>query len=117
MAPRRTLAGDMASLWFQAPLVIGMRCGAMATAALTGKAQDGAEMNRMVMEKASASVEGATAFNLALARQGLAAFHDIAFGRQPTAQARAGEALAAAAMAPFAKRVRANARRLSRRQA
>lgn len=115
MTRRHSLGSNMASLWFQAPLVIGLRCQAMALSAFSGRAQDTAEMNRMVLEKASASLESATAFNIALMQQGMTMFQGMMRGQKPAFKSRHGERLAAAAVRPYAKRVRANSKRLTRK--
>ncbi len=114
MARSSSLTNDMLSLWFQAPLVIAMRCQSMGFTALTGGAHDSAEMNRMVLEKAAATFESATAINTAMAKEGLALFRNLGPGRQSLLTGRSGEALAAAALRPYAKRVRSNNRRLNR---
>jgi len=111
------LTNDLFSLWVQAPIVISLRCQAIAAAAWTGSAQDTSEINRMVFEKAAASVESAGALNMALARLGLASFQSMWLGRRPQMSGRQGGALAAAAVRPYAKRVRSNTRRLGRRKA
>lgn len=103
----------MFSLWFHAPMVIAKRCEAMATSALAGEAHDATEMNRMMFEKAEASIESAFAFNGALTLQGLNFFRTMSMGGQPDFFGRHGEALAAAALKPYAKRIRSNQRRLN----
>ncbi|MEM5581592.1 MULTISPECIES: hypothetical protein [unclassified Roseibium] len=85
----------------------------MATSALAGEAHDATEMNRMVFEKAEASIESALAINSAMALQGLDFFRTMSVGGRPDFSSRHGEALAAAAVKPYAKRVRSNQRRLT----
>ena len=103
----------MFSLWFHAPMVIAKRCESMAASAFAGEAHDATEMNRMVFEKAEASIESVMAINSTMALQGLAFFKTMSLGRQPDFSSRHGEALAAAAVKPYAKRVRSNERRLN----
>jgi hypothetical protein len=107
------LASDLASLWFNAPIVIAMRTRAMGMAAITGSTKDMAEFNRMVTEKAAAGAESAMALNLSIAKRGMAAATAMATGRKPTSGARAAGRIAHAAIKPFSKRVRANAKRLT----
>lgn len=110
MAKHRSLARDITALWLQAPMVIATRTQAMAMAAMTGSATDYAEASRMVTEKMAAAAECAVAANLALMKEGMNAAAAIATGRKAP---KAGHhRVAAAALRPYTKRVRANARRL-----
>lgn len=113
MTPRR-LRKDASTLWFQAPFVMAMRIHEMQMAALTGKSQDAAEMNRMVTEKVMATAESAVAVNMAISRAAFGAAMQMMTGGRPST-AKAGETFAAAALKPYGKRVRANARRLSKK--
>ncbi len=112
MAKHRSLASDLAALWFQAPMVIVARTQAMAMAAMTGSATDYAEASRMVTEKMAAAAECAVAANVALMKEGMNAAAAMAAGNR--ASATGHNRIAAAALRPYAKRVRANARRLSK---
>ncbi|WP_133192665.1 hypothetical protein [Labrenzia sp. 011] len=85
----------------------------MAVSAMAGEAHDPTEMNRMVYEKAEASIESVLAINSTMALQGLAFFRSMSLGRQPDLSGMQGEALAAAALKPYATRVRSNQRRLN----
>ncbi|MCA1494124.1 MULTISPECIES: hypothetical protein [Sinorhizobium/Ensifer group] len=110
MAKHHSLARDLTALWFQAPLVIATRTQAMAMAAMTGSAADYAEASRMVTEKMAAAAECAVAANMALMKEGMNAAAAIATGGKAATAGR--NRVAAAALRPYAKRVRANARRL-----
>ncbi|QRM56956.1 hypothetical protein F3Y30_15690 [Sinorhizobium sp. BG8] len=94
---------------------MAMRIHSMQMAALTGTAQDTAEMTKMVSEKMAATAESAMAVNVALANAAFSAFMGAATGRMPKAS-KTGEKLAAAALTPYGKRVRSNARRLARKK-
>jgi hypothetical protein len=106
MAGRRQFRRDAFSLWLEAPLVIAMRCHEMQMAALTGTAQNSAEMNRMVTEKMAAATESVMAANLAVAKALMTA-------ASPTATA---HAVSEAVLKPYGKRVRKNVRRLAARK-
>lgn len=112
MTKHRSLARDLASLWFQAPMVIAARSQAMTIAAMTGSATDYAESSRMVTEKMAAAAESVVAANMSLVKEGIGAAAAVAGGRvRPEA---AHKRVAAAALRPYAKRVRANARRFAK---
>ncbi len=104
MAKYRSLARDLVSLWFQAPMVIAARSQAMTLAAVTGSATDYVEASRMVTEKMAAAAESVVAANVAMAKEGIA----VAIGKG------GHNRVTAAALRPYAKRVRANARRLAK---
>lgn len=110
----RRLHLDTFTLWFEAPFVMALRLHEMQLAALTGKTQDSTELNRMVSEKMAATAESVMAVNMALWR---AAFDNTV--RLMTGGGASlglgGTAIAAAALKPYGKRVRGNARRLSRK--
>jgi hypothetical protein len=110
------LASDLASLWFNAPIVIAIRTQAMGMAVITGSTKEMAEFSRMVTEKAAAASESAMALNLSIAKQGMAAATAMATGRKPRSGAGAAAKIAHAAIKPFSKRVRANAKRLTKRK-
>ncbi|WP_106752070.1 hypothetical protein [Pannonibacter carbonis] len=112
MSRSKQFTNDLASLWFQAPLVIAMRTQAMMLAAATGSTRENAEMGRMIGEKAAAMVEGTLAAQQAMALQATRAMTQVALGRKPAALK--PEPIAHAAVKPFAKRVRANTRRLTK---
>ncbi|WP_085025401.1 hypothetical protein [Ensifer aridi] len=112
MAKHRSLASDLAALWFQAPMVIAARTQAMAVAAMTGSATDYVEASRMVTEKMAAAAESVVACNVALAKEGMGAAAALALGK--IGRGAGHKRIASAALRPYAKRVRANARRLSK---
>jgi hypothetical protein len=111
MTPHR-LRLDTATLWFDAPFVIALRLHQMQLAAMTGKTQDVAELQRMVSEKVAAAAESGMAVNLALWKAALDGTMRLMTG----SGSGHGTAIAAAALKPYGKRVRSNARRLSRRK-
>ena len=84
-------------------------------AALTGKAQDAAEMQRMVSEKVAATAESAVAVNMALSRAAFDATVRMMTGGRPSSKT-AAQSVAAAALKPYGKRVRSNARRLTQKK-
>ena len=106
VAGGRQLRRDAFSLWLEAPFVIAMRCHEMGMAAMTGSTQDTAEMTRMVTEKMAAAAESAVAANFALAKAMMTA-------ASPESTARA---VSEAALKPYGKRVRRNAKRLAARK-
>jgi len=105
---------DAFSLWFEAPMVIAMRCQAMGLALAAGKPQDSVEIGRMVQEKIAATAEAAVAVQTEVARQGIAAFWEMAAGGSPSMTMAKMNRISAGAAAPYAKRVRGNTRRLSK---
>ncbi|WP_453961403.1 hypothetical protein [Amorphus suaedae] len=107
----------MASLWFEAPMVIATRCQAMAMAAAAGKPQDTVEIGRMIQEKMAATAESALAVQAEMVRQGIDAFWQMALGHRPTTSRAKTDRLSAKAVAPFARQVRRNARRLKKPKA
>lgn len=110
----RSLRLDAASLWFEAPFVIAVRLQEMQMAALTGKSQDVAELQRMISEKVAATAESVVAVNVALWK---AAFDNtMRLTTGGTAASGHGTAIASAALRPYGKRVRSNARRLQRKK-
>lgn len=111
--PSRRLSDDLATLWIEAPMVIGMRLSQMWMTAMTGGRVNTAEFNRMITEKMAAASESVIAANMAMAEQNIAAMTAIATGRKASAQ-RAADSIAHAAVKPYSKRVRSNVRRLSK---
>ncbi|NRP73683.1 hypothetical protein ILFOPFJJ_04596 [Ensifer psoraleae] len=109
MARHHSLASDLMALWFQAPMVIAARTQAMAIAAMTGSATDYAETSRMVTEKMAAVAESVMAANVAIAKEGMGLAAAFAAGK---AVSGGHDRVTAAALRPYAKRVRANVRRL-----
>jgi hypothetical protein len=108
----RSLRLDTATLWFEAPFVMALRIQQMQLAALTGKTQDAAELHRMVSEKMEATAESAIAVNMAMWRNALDNTMRLMTGGRALP---GGAAVASAALKPYGKRVRSNARRLARK--
>lgn len=93
------------TLWHRLPMLA-------AAAALQGKAQDAAEMQRMVSEKATALAHGLVDAQREMMRLSAAAMT----GRLGFADmAQVSAAIAAAGLRPAFRTVKANSRRLSRR--
>ena len=95
---------NLATLGLMAPMVAASRTAGFVFAPL----ENGHEASRMVTEKIAATVESIARVQEATVGMWLGA----AFGHVPT-PSEAQAALVDAALAPYAKRVRANARRLS----
>ena len=93
-------------------MVIAARSQAMTLAAMTGAATDYVEASRMVTEKMAAAAESVVAANTAFVKEGIDIAAGLAAGR--VGPAAGHKRIAAAALRPFAKRVRANARRLAK---
>ena len=108
------LTNDLFSLAFQAPFVIALRCQRLAAGVWPGSSKHTAELHRMVNEKAEASIESLISWNTVLTRMSLAFFQEVWLGRRPGLSPRQGTELIGKTVRPFAKRVRANSRRLSR---
>ena len=106
VAGGRQLRRDAFSLWLEAPFVIAMRYHEMGMAAMTGSTQGTAEMTRMVTEKMAAAAESVVAANFALAKAMMTA-------ASPEKTART---VSEAALKPYGKRVRSNARRLAKKK-
>ncbi|MGX1098473.1 hypothetical protein ACSSVZ_002509 [Amorphus sp. MBR-141] len=108
------LTRDVASLWFEAPFVIAMRCQDMAMAAAAGKPQDTVEIGRMIQEKMTAAAQAGLAVQGEMARQSIDAFWQLALGGRPKVTQAKKNRLSAKAVAPFAQQVRRNTRRLKK---
>jgi hypothetical protein len=101
---------DIATLWFEAPLVIATRLASVTPATIsTAKAQ--AEFGRMVSEKMAAAGESVVAAQFAMLGEMMKM--STSFALWPTDGA--ASRVAAKGLRPYAKRVRANSRRLGRR--
>lgn len=112
MLPSRRLSHDLATLWFQAPLVVAIRMQEMATVMISGGTGNIAEFHRMVTEKMAAAAESAMAANLQIYGQWVSTMTATARSSR-----RAADAVAGSAVKPYSKRVRSNARRLSKKKA
>jgi hypothetical protein len=102
------LLQEVASFWFQAPLVMSSRLRDLSIS--PGSA---AETNRMVTEKLSAAAESFVALNTAIVKEGIDAVASLATGSCSSVMD-ASDRLAVAALKPYGKRIRANARRLAK---
>ena len=72
-----------------------------------------AEDKRMVEEKTKAAADGMMAANAELGQQMMSAWFGMAFGKMPQPM-RAADAIAAAALKPARRRVKANVKRLGK---
>ncbi|MHA7775113.1 hypothetical protein [Roseibium sp. M-1] len=108
------LTNDLISLAFQAPYVIALRCQQLAASTLFGSPGNTPELQRMVSEKAAAFVESTVSWNTALTAMNLALIRNFWLGRRLHLSHRQSTQLIGRAVGPYAKRVRANSRRLSR---
>lgn len=101
---------DLMTLWFQAPYVIASRMSMFSGMSVGSPVAAQTEMTRMVTEKMVAATESMMAMQLALAREMMRAA--TATARRP--DMRPVGRIVASGTRPYGKRVRANARRLSR---
>jgi hypothetical protein len=106
------LLDEFASLWFQAPMVISSRMQDLAVSGISGTPGGPAEIGKMITEKLSAATESMMAVNMAMVKEGMIAATALATGTC-AGMAGASDRVAVAALKPYGKRVRANARRLS----
>jgi|GEM_PF-6523248 hypothetical protein len=109
--PRSPMA--FAAMAGVAPFVIGARMAALMLDAESVRTR--AEARRMVGEKIAASSQAATEAAFQMARQGLSMWRAFALGRMPD-MVGAADRTASRVTAPHARRVHANARRLSSRR-
>ena len=108
--PSTRFATQFAQMTMQAPFVMAARMGDWT--AWTGSARQQREAGRMVAEKQAAAVEASMAF----AMHAWNAWAQCMFApRQPWTPAR-WERASQAVLAPYARRVRANASRLRKRK-
>lgn len=110
-----TNRSDLSGLWLS-PFVIASRMPILFYEALNPDPSRRNETNRMVAEKMAAAQEGMLAAQIALGHavaENMAAF---AFGQTPKATPRkTAHAMMNAGLGPAARRVKANAKRLSKR--
>ncbi|MBO0904186.1 hypothetical protein [Jiella sonneratiae] len=105
-------AAELVTLATLSPLVIGSRLGQFWFALATvPTAKDKSEATRMVTEKLAATAEATVAMQTAFARAAGDAFLAALSGRGP---ANAMDAIMAAGLRPYSRRVKANQRRLSK---
>jgi hypothetical protein len=96
-----------------APMVIWARLPIIWYEALNPDPSRRSETNRMVVEKIAAAQEGIVAAQLAVAQATVDAGFALMAGSSPARETRkAAEKIMTAGLAPAARRVRANARRL-----
>lgn len=110
----RKTARVMNEIMWAAPLVIGMRLSRLMLPDAMRTSADKDEDSRMVAEKAAAAMNGVVAAQTELVAQMMSAWTGLAFGRLPNSLKMA-DAVTAAALKPARKKVKANARRLSRK--
>lgn len=109
MPSKTGLAGDLMTLWFQAPMVMAARMGIFATSS-TESAKTQAEVMRMFSEKTAAATESMIATQFAIGEEMMRVF--LRPDRRPGPAAR--DRVVARSLRPYGKRVRANAKRLSK---
>jgi hypothetical protein len=105
---------DLSGLWL-APFVVASRMPILWFEALNPDPSRREETNRMVSEKVIAAQEGMIAAQVALGSAMAENMAALAFGLKPKATPRrTASAMMHASLAPAAKQVRANARRLAK---
>ncbi len=106
---------DLSGLWLS-PFVIASRLPILARESLNPNPARRCETNRMVVEKMAAMQEGIVAAHIALGAAVAENMAALAFGQTPRATPRVtADAMLRAGLAPAARRVRANAKRLAKR--
>jgi heme A synthase len=106
---------DLSGLWLS-PFVVASRMPILFYEALNPDPRRRNETNRMVVEKLAAAQEGMLAAQMALGRAVAENMAALAFGQTPRATARkTAHAMMKAGLAPAARRVKANAKRLAKR--
>lgn len=110
----RKTAKSLADISMAAPLVMGMRLSRMMLPDAMRTAKDRAEDTRMVAEKTKATIDGMVAMQTEMATQMMNAWFGLAFGKMPNA-AKAADEIAAAGLQSARTKVRANAKRLSKK--
>jgi hypothetical protein len=110
----KNLTKDLLTLVFQAPVVIALRCQLIATAAWKSPTGKTAETRLMVLEKSEAAAESVLQWNTGLTKLGLVLFRNLWLAQRTDFTCSPGTTLIASAVAPYARRVRANSRRLNR---
>jgi len=107
------LLDEFASLWLQAPMVMSSRMQDLVVSGMNGSTGGATEVGQMFTEKLSAAMESVMAVNTAMVKEGMMAVTALATGTC-AGMAGASDRVAVAALEPYGKRVRANARRLSK---
>jgi hypothetical protein len=105
---------DLGGLWLS-PFVVASRLPILFYEALNPDPRRRNETNRMVAEKWAAAQEGALAAQVALGHAMVENMAAFAFGQVPKSTPRkTAQAMVHAGLAPAARRVRANAKRLAK---
>jgi hypothetical protein len=100
-------------LWLS-PLVVAARMPVLMAEALNPDPSRRTETNRMVQEKVAATQEGIVAAQLALGQACMETFAALAFGQIPrTTPGNTADAMMQAGLAPAARKVKANIKRLT----
>jgi hypothetical protein len=106
---------DLSGLWLS-PMVIAARMPILMYESLNPDPSRRDETNRMVAEKVAAAQEGMLAAQVALGKAVAQNATAMFFGRVPhSTPGSMAEAMVQAGLAPMARRVRANAKRLAKR--
>ncbi len=106
---------DLSGLWLS-PFVIASRLPIIFYESLNPDPSRRNETNRMVAEKWAAASEGVLAAQVALGKAVAENWAALAFGQLPAATPRrTAQAMMQASLAPAARRVKANAKRLGKR--
>jgi heme A synthase len=106
---------DLSALWLS-PFVIASRLPILFAESLNPTPSRRRETNRMVVEKLAAIQEGVVAAQLALGAAVAENMAALAFGQTARSTPRkTADAMLRAGLAPAARRVRANAKRLGQR--
>ncbi len=104
---------ELTSIGLFAPMVIAQRMSRMMLPEFLRTANDRAEDKRMVEEKTKAAADGMMAANVELGQQMMDAWIGMAFGKMPQPM-KAADAIAAAALKPARRQVKANVKRLGK---
>lgn len=107
------LLDEVASLWFQAPMVMSSRLQELAASSMSGSTGGASDIGHMITEKLSATLESVMAVNAAMMSEGMIAITALATGTSANL-AGASDRVAVAALKPYGSRVRANALGLSK---
>jgi hypothetical protein len=106
---------DLSGLWLS-PFVMASRMPILWAESLNPNPGSRSETNRMMAEKMAAVQEGALAAQTTLGQAMLETWAALAFGQVPkTTPRNTADAMMQAGLAPAARRVKANAKRLGKR--
>jgi hypothetical protein len=113
--PMATKNPDLSGLWLS-PMVMAARMPILMYESLNPDPSRRNETNRMVTEKVAAAQEGMLAAQIAFGRAVTENAISMLFGRMPRSTPQnTAEAMVQAGLAPAARQVKANARRLTKR--